>query len=250
MYYINKIVGYLISPIGGTIAGGIVAFACVLLKRVRLAKWIGGCTLVLLWLWMTPVLGRFIGAPLEREFLVDGRVPAVESFPEVDAIVVLGGGMGIETNLSDSAEMWLSADRVWQAAKLWRAGRAPKVLATSGLVDKTTFPLLQDFGVPAECLSRVDGARNTEDEAKSISELGLKKIILVTSAWHMKRARLMFKMYAPSVEVVCAPADFELSFRAVAPFSLLELLPDTYSFHLNTCAVHEWIGIAGYKLCR
>ena len=57
-----------------------------------------GLTVAWLWLWMTPVMTRVIGEPLEREFLVGGRVPAVESFPEANAIVLLGGGMGVETN--------------------------------------------------------------------------------------------------------------------------------------------------------
>ena len=157
--------------------------------------------------------------------------------------------MGIETNLSSYAEMWSGADRVWQAARLYKAGKAPKVIATGDGAIDTTLPLLNDFGLPSEIVSFHD-ARNTEEEAKLVEKMGYKKILLVTSAWHMKRARMMFEKYAPSVEVVCAPADFEHSFRAAAPFSLRELLPDTYSFHLNTCAFHEWVGIAGYKLCR
>ena len=44
MYYINKIVGFLASPIGGAIAGGVVAVVCARLGRKRMAKWIGGLT--------------------------------------------------------------------------------------------------------------------------------------------------------------------------------------------------------------
>jgi hypothetical protein len=100
MYYINKIIGFLISPIGIAIAGGILALICARLKKVDFAKRIGSLTVVWLWFWMTPFMTRFVGAPLEREFLICGRVPVVESFPEADAIVVLGGSMGSDTNLS------------------------------------------------------------------------------------------------------------------------------------------------------
>ena len=250
MYVLNKIVGFLVSPIGGMIAGLAVMLACGWLKRLRLAKWVGGITVAWLWLWMTPAMTRVVGVPLESEFLVNGMVPSVESLPEADAIVLLGGGMGIETNLSNYAEMWAGADRVWQAARLWKAGKAPRIFATSGWVADTTFPLLKDFGVPADCLSGVDDARNTEEEAKSIASLGVKKLLLVTSAWHMKRARMMFEKYAPEVQVVCAPSDFENSFKTVVSLSLRDLLPDTYSFHLNSAAFHEWIGILGYKMFR
>lgn len=273
MYYINKIVGFLVSPIGGVIAGGVIAVVCARLGRKRMAKWSGGLTVAWLWLWMTPIMTWVVGVPLEREFLVDGKVPLVESFPEADAIVLLGGTMGIETNLSSYAEMWSGADRVWQAARLYKAGKAQKVIATgNGAVD-TTLPLLLDFGVAKVDVSFLD-AVNTEEEARGIGkmlvksvgaeELGVEefdspthpikhsstarpKVLLVTSAWHMKRARLMFEKYAKGVEVVCAPADFEMSMAAKKGWSVL---PDAYSLHLNSVAFHEWVGIVGYGVMR
>ena len=249
MYYINKIVGFLVSPIGGAIAGGVVAVVCARLGRKRLAKWIGGLTVVWLWLWMTPIMTWVVGVPLEREFLVDGKVPIVESFPEADAIVLLGGSMGAETNLSSYAEMWSGADRVWQTARLCKAGKAPIVIATGNGAIDTTLPLLKDFGLPGGIVSFHD-ARNTEEEAKLVERMGCKKILLVTSAWHMKRARLMFEKYAPDIEVVCAPADFENSIVAARPFSFSDFLPDPGVFMGNSVALHEWVGIVGYRLFR
>ena len=260
MYYLNKIIGFLISPIGIAIAGLVFAVVLSRIKRVRLAKWIGGVTVVWLWLWMTPFMTRFVGAPLEREFLVSGRVPAVESFPEADAIVVLGGSMGSDTNLSGYAEMWTSADRVWQAARLWKAGKAPKIIATGNGARESTLGLLKDFGVDEKCVEFLD-ARNTEEEARVVGEVVFNaekqrgreaesKILLVTSAWHMKRARMMFEKYAKGVEVVCAPADFEMRMVAKWKFSLELVMPSGYSFMLNSVAFHEWVGIVGYKILR
>ena len=80
--------------------------------------------------------------------------------------------------------------------------------------------------------------------------MGIKRILLVTSAWHTKRARLMFEKYAPSVEVVCAPADFENSIMAARPRSVTDFLPDLGIFLGNSVAFHEWVGIMGYKLLR
>ncbi len=108
-----------------------------------------------------------VGAPLEREFLVDGRVPMVETFPEADAIILLGGGMGAETNLSQYAEMSAGADRVWQAARLYKAGKASKIIATGDYARDTTLPLLKEFGVGEEAVSFLD-ARTTEEEAKGL----------------------------------------------------------------------------------
>ena len=263
MYYINKIVGFLVSPIGGAIVGGIIAVVCVRLGRKRLAKWIGGLTVAWLWLWMTPIMTWVVGVPLESEFLVDGRVPMVETFPEADAIVLLGGSMGIETNTSSYAEMATSADRVWQAARLFKAGKASKIIATGDYARDTTLPLLKEFGVGEEAVSFLD-ARTTEEEAKGLRgafqrrgaetqspQSGVKpKILLVTSAWHMKRARLMFKKYAPDIGVVCAPADFENMFMAEKTPLFKLLLPDPNVFMLNSVAFHEWVGFVGYKVFR
>ena len=249
MYYINKIVGFLVSPIGGAIAGGVIAFLCAKREHRRAAKWIGGITVAWLWLWMTPIMTWVVGVPLEREFLVNGKVPTVESFPEADAIVLLGGSMGIETNMSSYAEMATSADRVWQAVRLYKAGKADKIIATGDYAKDTTLPLLKDFGMGEESVSFVD-ARTTEEEAKGLEKLGYKKILLVTSAWHMKRARLMFKKYAPRIEVVCAPADFENTFMATKTPFFKAILPDPNVFYLNSVAFHEWVGIVGYSIFR
>ena len=249
MYYINKIVGFLVSPIGGAIAGGVVAVVCARLGRKRLAKWIGVLTVAWLWLWSTPIMTWVVGVPLEREFLVDGRVPTVESFPDADVVVLLGGSMGIETNLSPYAEMWSGADRVWQTARLYKAGKAQQVIATGNGARDSTLPLLKDFGVPSECIM-FHNARNTEEEAKNINKMGYQRVLLVTSAWHMKRARLMFTKFAPDIEVACAPADFENSIVAARPFSFSDFLPDPGVFMGNSVALHEWVGIVGYRLFR
>lgn len=260
MYYLNKIIGWVTSPIAVTFLVAVAGIVLARFGRRRLGLWLMGGAVVWLWLWMTPLMTRFVGAPLEREFLICGRVPAVESFPEADAIVVLGGSMGSDTNLSGYAEMWTSADRVWQAARLWKAGRAPRIIATGDGARESTLGLLKDFGVDEKCVEFLD-ARNTEEEARVVGEVVFNaekqrgreaesKILLVTSAWHMKRARMMFEKYAKGVEVVCAPADFEMSMVAKWKFSLELVMPSGYSFMLNSVAFHEWVGIVGYKILR
>jgi hypothetical protein len=63
----------------------------------------------------------------------------------------------------------------------------------------------------------------------------------------MKRARMMFEKYAPEIEVICAPADFENSMTAARGLSLV---PDFNVFALNSVAFHEWVGIVGYRVFR
>ena len=247
MYVINKIVGVMVDPamIGWAI---VVASAACLAAGVvkKWARWGLGFGLVWLWIWSTTAMAWLVGGPLEREWLVEGRVPRVESYPSADAIVVLGGGMGGLTNVSDYAEMWYSADRVWQAARLWQAGKAPRVIATGGRTSFTTKGLLTDFGIPENAIAFIESARNTEEEAKSIR--GLKRILLVTSAWHTRRAKLLFEKYAPEVEIIPAPADFEGLANNADGFKLESLLPSGEGLMWCRIYLKEWIGYLGYKL--
>ena len=249
MYYLNKIVGAITNPLSLTVLTIVVGLIFATRGRKRLGLTLIGSAVTWLWLWATPIMTYLVGAPLEREFLVDGRVPRVETFPTADAIVLLGGGMGADTNFSPYAEMSARADRVWQAVRLYGAGKATKIISTGFSPQDSTLPLLKDFGLPENSVSFFE-ARNTEEEAKVVNGLGYRSILLVTSAWHMKRARLMFEKYAPSVKVVCAPADFESSLKVKNPFALDMLMPNVDILAHNSAALHEWIGIVGYKLFR
>ena len=249
MYLLHKFVGYVVSPLGIALFAAIFALLCGRFDRIRLARVIGALAAAWLLFWMTPVAALLVGSPLEDEFLADGRAPEVEIYPEADAIVLLGGGMGGDTNLSSYAEMSAGADRVWQAARLFKAGKAEKIVATGFEIEYSTLPLLKDFGVAEESVSFLH-AKNTEEEAKAVAKLGLRRVLLVTSAWHMKRARLMFEKFASDVEVVCAPTDFEQTLCATKAFSAEAIIPDVNVFLANSVAFREWLGIVCYTLFK
>ena len=254
MYSLNKAIWILVNP---TLIGFVcVAVGAILLKKNRFGRWLltGAC--LFLWIWATPLLSKMQGVLLEREWLENGKVPVVETFPIADAIVLLGGSMGHATNLNAYAEMYSGADRVWQAARLFRAGKSKLILVSGRGNKETTSGLLMDFAVPTNAMIFVDSARNTEEESREILRLlaqqgkGRPKILLVTSAWHMKRAKLMFAKFAPGLDVIPAPADFEATTAATGPFSFKEFLPNGIAMGSNECFFHEWLGYWGYKLFR
>ena len=299
MYSINKIIGYLISPAGFSIILVTAAVLARVLGRRRLAGWAVLLALANFWIWSTPWMTQWMGAALESEFLVDGRVPEVGSLPEADLIELHGGGMGLATNFSPYAEMWTSADRVWHAARLWKnrgerrkekgESAEVKILVTSAGTDLSTGPLLADLGVPKEAIIYDFGPRNTEEEAKCVERIveggGLNteaqrhracqpvdlklgtespdpsvspclcvknrsRVLVVTSAWHMKRTMLMYQKYAPNVEAIPAPCDFENTMAMENVKGWMNLLPDPAAFMYNSVAFHEWLGYWGYKLFR
>ena len=255
MYVVNKIVGCLVSPLALFWLATLAAFALWRLRRARMAAALLCLGFAWLWIWSMPATGRIVGAPLERPYLAaDERVPAVEAYPEAAAIVLLGGGMGVETNLSDMAEMFANADRVWHAVRLFKAGKAPRIVATGIGVRESTGGLLADFGVPAEAVSFLE-ARNTEEEARAVAaasgtNASPTKMLLVTSAWHMRRALFTFNRYAPSLDCVPSPSDFENSFFAVRPVRAKDFLPDSSSLDANVRSFREWFGYYGYKWLR
>ena len=266
MYYVNKIVGMMMSP---CVMGLVVLAALIALRAKRRYFWI---VLGLFWFWMSAIPGRILGLPLEREWLVNGEIPTAESFPAADAIVCLGGGMSAAVHEANGANMFLSADRVWMAAQLWKQGKAPKVVCTGTDCEASTRKLLLDFGVSSNALVFLEAPRNTEEEAKRVQGLmfdvrgsvpdfkpqtsnvkldgSRPRVLLVTSAWHMRRAKLMFEKYASGVEVVPAATDFEATIGFDGGFDLRELQPNAYCMWLNEAYLREWIGYFGYKWLR
>lgn len=158
--------------------------------------------------------------------------------------------MGCATNVSDYAEMTQGSDRVWQAVRLYKAGKAPRIICTGRGNETTTKGLLMDFGVPTNVMMFLDGPRNTEEEAQEVAKQGVKSVLLVTSAWHMKRAKMMFEKYARGLDVLPAPADFEATVAFSSGFSLKELIPNALALISNECFFHEWLGYWAYKYFR
>jgi len=141
--------------------------------------------LVLVYAARHPLL-RFAG-----EFWVVDE-PAAQS----DALVVLG-----DDNYA--------ADRAFHAAELYREGVAPVVVA-SGRMLRQNFSIadvmehdLESFGVPAKSIVKLTNtAQNTREEAAEVARLiqarGWKRVLVVTSNYHARRARFIYERTLPS----------------------------------------------------
>ena len=254
MYLLNKIVGGCLNPL---------AIGLVLIVAGGLCLWRGwrkaGFGLLIgavawLWLWSTPMMYRWIGGSLESEW----PVVKAEDAPTADAIVLLGGGMGSNTNVYPYAEMWNGADRVWHAARLYKAGKAPLIVPTGRGEQESTVPLLRDLGVPESAIVVENKARNTEENARFVEKIleprntqnTRKRVLLVTSAWHMRRSVLMYRKYAPSLEIIPAAADYEATVNTSHPFCFKDIWPDTNALFANSYIFKEYLGYWGYRLFR
>lgn len=212
MYCLNKIVWFFLNPmvvplVGAIVGAVLLAFGSVGSVRRKLGGGMLAVSLAALWFASTTACACLLGLPLERPYLATQRV---ESLPSADAIVILGGGMGKHGQM-DYPDMYEGADRVWHGARLWKAGKAPKIVVSGSNELEATVPLLLDFGVPREAIVVDNLSRNTYENSRFterlLKEAGVgRRILLVTSAWHMPRACGNFAK--TSLEVVPAACDF------------------------------------------
>jgi uncharacterized SAM-binding protein YcdF (DUF218 family) len=131
----------------------------------------------------------------------------VDETPQVSDVIVI---------LSDDN---YGADRAARAAQLFKSGMAPRVLASGRLlrpyagIAELMEHDLKALGVPANAIVPVTHrATNTREEAiadaQAIAAHGWKKVLLVTSNYHTRRANYIFERTLPpgtELRVVSAP---------------------------------------------
>ena len=203
------------------------------------------------WVWGTQVFYSVLGYGLEKQY------PPIrtEAMPHADAIVVLGGGMGASTN-APYAEMWDGADRVWHAARLFHAGKAPIVIPSGTGEREAAVPLLKGLGVPVKAIRVESQARNTEENALRVAEMMRKlsagesnkvhTILLVTSAWHMRRALLNFNQ--TDLVVIPAATDHAAFVNCGQEPKWSDLFPNSDRFNRNSIAFKEVLGYWLYRV--
>ena len=173
MYYVNKIVGWALSPFGMLYLGLAIGWAlrriAMRRERVRWCRRLGlmviAVSLVQAWIMGCGLTTRLIGAPLEREFVHEGKACGeIDDLQPVDAIVLLGGGMGAHEECH-APEMFQGSDRVRHAALLWKAyrdkGTNLKMFCTGGGLEYGTVPFLVEMGVARNAIVFSENPRTT-----------------------------------------------------------------------------------------
>lgn len=201
-------------------------------------------------LWSLPVPSSALARTLEQTWPQQTET----QLPQVDAIVVLGGGVRSNTW---GVNLQSAADRVWFGARLYRAGRAPLVILSGGRLEELGFNMaeapamatfLHDLGVPESAMLLESESRTTRENAvyseKLLRARGINRVLLVTSALHMPRALATFRNLG--IDAIPAPTDFE----AEPPSGnwLLCWLPDTSSLDRSSRAMKEYLGMWVYKM--
>lgn len=192
-----KFLGSFALPPASLLLGMIFAGICALFGFRRFAKLIAALSVLqLLVLSTAPAADALIG-PLQNEAFAEAQAAKPCCY---DAIVVLGGAIaGPQLPYSPNPALTPSSDRLWQAARLYRHGAAPKIIvsggnfAHEGMSDKSEAKFmrlfLMELGVPAEAIVEEGSARNTIENIANVREMVKGgSVALVTSGYHMPRA--------------------------------------------------------------
>ena len=201
-----------------------------------------------LYLFSTALVADFLMGSLERDF----RPRAMSVLAPEDAIVVLGGATRGDTHLSTFPDLNEHADRLVYAAALYHAGKAP-VIVLSGGAQPGARPeaqlmkeILAVMGVPSRSIILERSSRNTYDNAlysaAILENKNIKRILLVTSAYHMRRAQAVF--VKQGFVVVPAPTDYQ---RLVVDPVLPRWIPSVGDLKNSSTAIKEYIGYWVYR---
>lgn len=133
---------------------------------------------------------------LAAAWLLPHQVLVLDNGPvQADVLVLLGGGAG---------------ERPTRAAELFGSGAAPKILVSgAGDADGNRL-LLMHRGVPAGAILLEPNSKTTRENAQfsipMLRALGARRVIIVTSWYHSRRALKCFRHYAPDMTFFSCPS--------------------------------------------
>ncbi len=136
-----------------------------------------------------------------------------------DAIVVLGGGVAPAIPPArEFPRLVNGADRVWQAARLYHAKVASRIIVSGGgYMAQPDVPItteaaamrqfLMDLGVPADAIVSEAKSNNTIENIRNVRAIvGNGRVALITSAYHMPRALQLAAL--AGLDAAAFPTDF------------------------------------------
>lgn len=227
-------------------------------RRRRIAAGVvAGLALAALLVMATPWAGRTLVDSLERRagpaLDRDAARALARNAGGPRAVVVLGGGIRTDERdpLGPQSPRPLTLERLRAGARIAAWSGLP-VAVSGGSPLGALRPeaavmadsLAADFRGRARWLEddSLDTASSARHSARILREAGIDRIILVTHAYHMPRARATFE--TAGFQVDAAPIGFLAGHGARRTLAFVPGMP---GLQLASLAVHEWLGIAWYR---
>ena len=243
MIYLNKLLPIFASPLG------LISFLIILGIFTKRMFYIV-TALLLLWFTSLPIVSNSLLGFLERNY----QVQTLDNVEDHDTVIVLSGMVRtIQNNGEVYYEFGEAVDRILAGISLIKDGKADRMILTRGQLPWSLGvpegEFLSNFaemnGVEAAKITLTRVVENTDDEARAIAELitSNEKLILVTSAFHMPRARKVFENQ--NILVTEFPVDF---LSGTSKLGILDFLPNASAFKDSSLFAREIIGRAYYSL--
>jgi len=184
---------------------------------------------VYLILFNTPFIW-IVGKPLKVSSPID----------TADAVVVFAGGVGESGKAGQGYE-----ERVQYAVELYKAGYAGNIIFSSGYTyaikeAEIMKALAVSLGIPPEAIMLEDRAANTYENVKysgaMLKEKGMRKAIIVSSPYNMRRISMVSKKAAPEIKFIYMPIPRSLFFGDEKTVQVRHII----------AIMHEYIGIGYY----
>ncbi len=226
-------------------------------RRVPVIGWIVIAVALSLYLLSTEAVSRSLLGNLERSTVA----ATLEDMQDAQAVVVLGGGVVAdapsEELLSGYGRDSLAPEaesRLLYGMRLAQRLGVP-IVVTGGRV----FPddrvdteasvaqrLLLDLGFPAERIMVEENSRTTAENALyTARQFSWDTVVVVTSAWHMRRAIGAFRR--TDMTVYPAPAPFRTDRRSL---KAVHFMPSAKALYNSSQFVRETLGHWYYQLVR
>lgn len=196
---------------------------------------------------------------LSMPVVADRLLQTLEIYPALQAsdthgaqaIVVLGAGVyNHQPEYQTSSLTPSGLERIRYAAYLYQKTQLP-ILVTGGnpLGGDTDAEVMQRelttfFKTPVEWVESksANTAENAQMSWALLHKEGITKILLVTHASHMRRAKASFDRVG--FTVIPAPTVFQRR----SPDSILKFVPQLRTLGTLNTVIHEWVGILWYRL--
>lgn len=243
-----KLVSLLLYPLGLFFLLIFISKLLKLLGKQAKSQFIGVTAVLLLLVSSIPAISDSLLVSLESVY----PQKKVSQYAEHDVILVLGGGLRLPIEPSTAPQFNNATDRYWLASKLYLAGKASKVIIAGGNVFKQqqllseaeyASQLLQKWGVPEKAIFIEKNSRNTEQNFTNLKlQFSLnanQKVLLVTSASHMRRA----VWHAERAKLAVTAASADILIRKNSRPAIFKYLPSVAALHNTTIAMHEYYGL-------
>ena len=238
MIYLHKILPTFVLPI-------MLVIIVILIGLIKNKKKLIYIAIGVLYIISTPIFSNNFFKLVEGN---EYRKP-ISAIDSADAIVVLSGMLEIN-EVGDSTYIeWGDPDRFFGGIALFKAGKAQRLIFTGGKMPwdkakKTEGEILKEYsisnGIPTEKILVTKNVENTADEAVAVKELigPSKRIILVTSAYHMYRAKRLFEKQG--LYVIPYKVDYKVGLSLKT--AIMDFLPDAENLKLTETGIREVIG--------